>query len=183
MPGFFNVTPFAALVFLASLACTPCRAADPLADEAAIRKAVTLYASFDQRLEADVGGGGKTVSTRADDPQNKGQHLITPGFPEHAFRIASGGGVAGGALEAVDVLPNRGRLFFPAAGNIAYRPGGWSGSVSCWLRINPDTMLKTKFCDPVQITQKPGRATAGSGSTSSQHQTARTCGSGIFQAR
>ena len=126
----------------------------PRADNVAIRKAVTLYASFDDRIAADIAGGGKIVRTRSDNPHAKGEFVVTPGFSEEAFRIAREGGVAGGALEATDVLPNRGRLFFPADGNIAYHPAGWSGSVSFWLKTNPDTMLKTRFCDPVQITQR-----------------------------
>ena len=91
-------------------------------DQAAIRRAVTLYASFDSQIAADIAGGAKTVKTRTDDPRAKGQFVVTDGFPQHAFRIARESGVAGGTLQATDVLPNRGRLFFPAAGNIGYRP-------------------------------------------------------------
>ncbi len=54
----------------------------------------------------------------------------------------------------MDVLPKNGRIFVPAKGNIAYKADGWGGSVSMWCKINPDKMLKTSFCDPVQITQK-----------------------------
>ena len=35
-----------------------------------------------------------------------------------------------------------------------YKKGGWSGSVSTWIKTDPDKLLKTKFCVPVQITQK-----------------------------
>jgi dienelactone hydrolase len=127
---------------------------EPQVDESAIRKSLTLYASFDERIDADFAGGSKAVRTRSDDPQNKGKYLVTPGYPERAFSIARESGIAGGALRATDVLPNRGRLFFPAAENIGYRTEGWSGSVSFWLKTNPDTMLKTKYCDPVQITER-----------------------------
>lgn len=123
-------------------------------DETAIRKAITLYASFDERIEADLGGGQKTVRTRSNDKKAKGKFIVTPGFPKQAFAIAREDGLVGGALQATDVLQNNGRIFFPAAGNIGYRKDGWSGSVSVWLKTNPDTMLKTRFCDPVQITQR-----------------------------
>jgi hypothetical protein len=119
-----------------------------------IRDAVTFYASFDEQLAGSFGGGRLSVSTRSDDPKKPGQYIINSGFPAEAFRIVPDGGKHGGALEAVDVLPNRGRLFFPAKGNIAFKPTGWNGSASFWLRSNPDTMLKTKYCDPIQITQK-----------------------------
>jgi hypothetical protein len=57
-------------------------------------------------------------------------------------------------LDATDVLPDNGRIFVPAKGNVAYKPTGWSGSVAMWCKTDPDARLKTKFCDPVQITQK-----------------------------
>jgi Concanavalin A-like lectin/glucanases superfamily len=117
-------------------------------------KSVSFYASFDTAVEGDFGGGALTPSTRANHKTEKGAFVFAKGFPEKAFRIAAGKGIAGGALEAVDVLPDNGRIFFPARGNIAYRKGGWGGTVSMWISHDPDKQLKTRFCDPVQITQK-----------------------------
>ncbi len=116
-------------------------------------KAVTLYASFDEKIDADFGGGERTLSTRSGAP-GKGPYTFTKGFDAKAFRSAPGKGIAGGALEAVDVLPNHGRIFFPAKGNIAFKKGGWGGAVSCWINTDPNTLLITAFCDPVQITEK-----------------------------
>ena len=124
------------------------------ADEQAIRKAVTLYASFDEAVRADRGGGELTLSTRSNHPTEPGKFVFAKGFDAKAFRVAKGKGVSGGALEAVDVLPNNGRIFFPAKGNIAFNKGGWGGSVSVWVKTDPNELLKTKFCDPVQITQR-----------------------------
>ncbi len=138
-----------ALLTLFALA-VPAFAADER-NEKAIRKAVTFYASFDDEVKGDVGGGQLTFDTRITD---KGKVSFEKGFSDKAFRIAKDKGIAGGALEAVDVLPNNGRIFVPVKGNLAYKPDGWSGSVSMWCKTDPDTMLKTKFCDPVQITQK-----------------------------
>ena len=52
------------------------------------------------------------------------------------------------------MLPRNGRIFFPAKGNLAFKKGGWGGAVSLWINTDPNTLLKTKFCDPIQITQK-----------------------------
>jgi hypothetical protein len=117
-------------------------------------KAVTFYASCDTAVSGDLGGGELTLSTRFNHKTEKGLFVFEKGFPEKAFRIAPGKGVSSGALEAVDVLPDNGRIFFPARGNIAYKKGGWSGALSVWINHDPDTQLKTGFCDPVQITQK-----------------------------
>jgi lysophospholipase L1-like esterase len=118
-----------------------------------LRSAVTFYLSFDKDLKADFAGGSRELSTRYTRPDMK-TFDFEKGYPEKAFRVAEGKGISGGALEAVDVLPRNGRIFYPAKGNIAFKKGGWGGSVSLWLKTDPDTLLKTKFCDPVQITQK-----------------------------
>ena len=123
-------------------------------DATNLTKSVTFYASFDQTLRGDIGNGQITPSTRYDRPNEKGTYDIEKGFPAHAFRIAKSRGIQGGALEGTDVLPNRGRIFFPAKGNLPFKPDGWSGSISVWLKTNPNTMLKTPYCDPVQITEK-----------------------------
>jgi hypothetical protein len=119
-----------------------------------LRKSVTFYASFDEEVRGDFGGGVLTLSTRRDDPKEQGQFIFEKGFDGGVFRIAKDMGLRGGALEVVDTLPQRGRIFFPARGNLAFKPGGWGGAVSFWVNIDPNTMLKTPFCDPIQITHK-----------------------------
>lgn len=126
---------------------------DEPSEERRIRDAVTLYASFDEDVKADVGGGERTLSTRKGDLKAK-TFTFEKGFSDKAYRIAKGKGKAGGALECVGLLPDNGRVFFPAKGNVAFKKGGWSGSVSTWIKTDTEKLLKTKFCDPVQITQK-----------------------------
>ncbi len=132
-------------------ACPVLAAAD---EQAVLRKAVTLYASFDEGLKADFGGGDLTFSTRFNHPTEKGKFVVEKGIAGKAFRIAKGKGVRGGAMECVDVLPRNGRIFFPGKGNLAFKKGGWGGSVSVWIKTDPDKLLKTRFCDPIQIAQK-----------------------------
>lgn len=119
----------------------------------ALRKAATFYASFDEAVKADR-GAGLELSTRFTHETEKNRYVFDKGFDTGVFRVAPDKGVQGGALEVVDVLPRNGRVFFPARGNLAYRKGGWGGAVSVWLNTNPNRTLKTKFCDPIQITQK-----------------------------
>jgi hypothetical protein len=124
------------------------------ADEPALRQAVLLYASFDREVRADHGGGGLTFDTRYGPPGVPEKYVFKKGFDAKVFRIAPDKGMHGGALEALGVLPDNGRIFLPARGNLAYRPGGWGGAVSFWINTDPNRALKTTFCDPVQITQK-----------------------------
>jgi hypothetical protein len=149
--SFARTTPLG--VWLAVL-LAPALAGPPGEDGAALRKAVTLYASFDEAVRADFGGGQLTLDTRSNHPTEKGKFVFTRGLPAKVFRVARGRGVSGGALEATDVLPRNGRVFFPAKGNLAYKKGGWGGAASVWVNTDPNKLLKTSFCDPVQITQK-----------------------------
>jgi hypothetical protein len=137
------------LILLALLCPAAARPAGD--DAAALRKAVTLYASFDEAVRADFGGGRLKLDARF----NRGTGFaFARDFRSDVFRIARGRGVSGGALEATDVLSDNGRIFFPAKGNLAYKKGGWGGSVSVWVNTDPNKLLKTPFCDPIQITQK-----------------------------
>jgi hypothetical protein len=124
------------------------------ADADALRKSVTFYASFDEAVRGDFGGGGLTPGTRFGPPGEWEKYRFEKGFDERVFRIAAGKGLRGGALEVVDVLPDGGRIYFPARGNLAYRKGGWGGAVSFWMNTDPNRLLKTPFCDPVQITHR-----------------------------
>ena len=143
--------PFGAALGLLLAAGATCAAPD----EAALRKAVMLYASFDEAVRADYSqGGALTFQLRTSDPDQKNKWIISSGVPSKAFRIAPGKGISGGALECREVLPNNGRIFFPARLNTAYKKGGWGGAVSVWVNTDPNTQLKTGFCDPIQITQK-----------------------------
>ncbi|MCS7045837.1 MAG: LamG domain-containing protein, partial [Gemmataceae bacterium] len=124
------------------------------ADEAELRKAVLLYASFDVEVRADFGAGSHEFGTRTGKPGDPKTYVFAKGFDAKNFRIAPGKGVQGGALEVLDILPENGRIYLPVRGHLAYRRGGWGGAVSFWFNTDPNTRLKTPFCDPVQITQK-----------------------------
>ncbi len=123
-------------------------------DAAAVRRAVSFYASLDEGTEADRGGGGRSLSTRFNHESEPGKFVVKEGYDASIFRSAPGKGVQGGALEVVDVLPRNGRVFYPAKGNLAFRRGGWGGALSVWVNTDTETLLKTRFCDPVQITQR-----------------------------
>lgn len=120
----------------------------------ALKKAVTLYASFDEAVRGDFGGGDLTVSTRTNHPTKKGEFVFKKGFDDNVFTIAKDKGVSGGCLDVTNIIDDNGRIFFPAKGNIAYKKSGWAGSVSVWINTDPNKLLVTPFCDPVQITQK-----------------------------
>ena len=142
------------LLSWSSMTIASTRAEEQPTGSASLLKAVTLYASFDEAIRADFGGGILAPSTRFNHETDSGRYVVTPGVDEKYFRIAAGKGVHGGVLEPTDLLPRNGRIFFPAKGNISFQPGGWGGAASFWLNTDPNRLLKTRFCDPVQITEK-----------------------------
>ena len=139
-----------AALAIAFLLSTQALAAEPNP----LRDSVTFYASFDEEVRADFAKGQKTLDTRFNHPTEKNKFEIEKGHDAKLFRVAKGKGVSGGAFTAIGTLPRNGRVFFPAKDNIAFKPDGWSGSLSLWCRTDPDVLIETKFCDPVQITQK-----------------------------
>src|SRR5262249_56248400 len=74
------------LGLLAVLACPPALAPAADADPAAVRKAVSFYASFDDQVAGDLGGGGLALSTRTNHPTEKGQFVFEKGFDPKVFR-------------------------------------------------------------------------------------------------
>lgn len=125
------------------------------ADEAALRKAVALYASFDDVVRRDVGSGDLLPGTRYVEGPDKKKFHFEKGFDARYFRIAKGKGISGGCLETPELPGNSGRVFFAAKDNVAFKKDApWGGAFSVWVNIDPDKMLKTPFSDPVLITQK-----------------------------
>jgi len=119
------------LLTMAALALAlPASAAD--ADAVAIRSAVSFYASFDETVKGDVGRGVLTPGTRLTNPAKKDEFTFSDSIDSKVFTIAKVKGIVGGALEAVNVLPDNGRIYFPAKGNLAFKKDGWAGSVSVW---------------------------------------------------
>lgn len=116
-------------------------------DEPDLRGSLSLYASFDGGTEADQARGDRVLyhasSMKRDDAR--------PGLPE-AVTIARGQGRHGDALHFTRQSPAV--LFYRASKNIAYTPRNWSGTISFWLRLDPETTLAPGFADPIQITER-----------------------------
>jgi len=66
--------------------------------------------------------------------------------------IAKGAGYTGDALYFAAKTTQV--LFFKASANGIQPRDNWAGTVSVWLKLNPDTDLPAGFCDPIQITSK-----------------------------
>lgn len=114
---------------------------------ASLREALAFHASFDRSADADFARGDRRVYTAADRNQRDN---APPGLPsEDLARIAQGEGRFGDALEFRKKM--KPLVFFRGGANVGYQPKNWQGSVSFWLRVDPDKDLEPGYCDPFQI--------------------------------
>ena len=117
------------------------------ADHATLRNALTLHASFDRTGDADFARGDKAVYTTDDRSKRE---LAKPGLPtDDLARIAPNEGRFGGAIEFRKKI--KPQVFFKGGDNVGYRPKNWNGSLSFWMRLDPDKDLEPGYCDPVQL--------------------------------
>lgn len=122
-------------------------AATPAAESATLARALTFHASFDTGADADFARGDARVFTAED---RNARDRARPGLPaDGTVRLAAGAGRHGGALEFRG--PTRSQVFYRGPANLGFRPQAWAGTVSLWLRLDPDRDLAPGYCDPFQF--------------------------------
>jgi hypothetical protein len=120
-----------------------------LATAADLKKDLTLHATFDKGTDAAFALGDKRLY---DAPSYKEQAAAKPGLNSPDVEWAAGAGRKGGALRFKK--KNTRAIFYQAAGNVAFDPKNWTGTISFWLSLDPETDLEPGFCDPIQVTDK-----------------------------
>jgi len=76
-----------------------------------------------------------------------------PGLPPSGeVVVAAGAGKFGNGLRFVKKKSPV--VFFEAEKNFPYATSNWSGSVSFWLSLDPETELEPGYTDPIQITPR-----------------------------
>ncbi|WP_169980097.1 LamG domain-containing protein [Tautonia rosea] len=112
---------------------------------------LTFAATFDQGFDADVAQGDPTFFSAATAARET--PVAGPDGPG-IDRIAEGGR-SGGALRFTQ--ENRRVHFFRVEDNLPFEGpdgDGWSGSISYFLNLDPESELPPAYVDPIQITQK-----------------------------
>ncbi|MCA9444514.1 MAG: hypothetical protein KC964_27250 [Candidatus Omnitrophica bacterium] len=113
-----------------------------------LSKSVTFYASFDESYDADFGSGDRRMYTTL----TREMEDAKLGMNREDVSIDRDGGKYGGALkfaEKVDPL-----LLYKVEGNVDYEKADWSGTMSFWIRLDPEEDLKPGYCDPILLTDK-----------------------------
>jgi len=115
--------------------------------KAELKNALTLYASFDEGINADFALGDAKLYTV---PNRKLRDSAKVGLHKQSVTREDNQGKYGGGLVYGDKSP--GYIYYPSEKNIAYSKENWSSAISFWLSLEPETDLKPGYCDPIQIT-------------------------------
>jgi len=126
---------------------SPQRSAAALRDS--LKSALGFLASFDRGFDADYAHGDPLIYTA---PSYSKTGEAVGGITSPDVVIAKGQGRYGDALQFR--RKNTQAVFYRASVNAGYRPRNWSGTVSFWLSLSPDTDLEPGYTDPLQITDK-----------------------------
>ena len=120
------------------------------ASTGSLRQSLTFHASFDHGPDAGFGAGDRRLFHA---PSLKQPRVGKPGLPPGgAVSVARGEGKTGDALRFHRKAPEV--LFFQVEKNFAYAKSNWNGTVSFWLRLDPEADLPPDYCDPLLITPR-----------------------------
>lgn len=116
----------------------------------ALRDALTFHVSFDGGFQADFALGDPGIYTAPTEARKESR----PGVVNRPdVVIEKEKGRYGDAMRMGVKTPIV--VFYKAEKNLAYRAHDWNGTVSFWLRLDPDRDLTPGFfADPIQITEK-----------------------------
>lgn len=119
-------------------------------DVNSISDSITFFASFDHGLTADYAQGDPTLYI-APSWTNRGNYAPFADQTDH-FKIYENEGRYRNALRIENGYNPV--YFYKGAENIQFQEKNWSGSVSFWLRLDPEADLAPGYSDPIQITTR-----------------------------
>lgn len=128
------------LLCLIAISCQSDKSAD-------LKEALTFYSSFDQGTEADYALGDDKLYSG---PSRRELDQVQEGIDNQDHQIIKGAGLQGDALRFMKKSPRV--AFYKSKDNIAYDAQSWSGTISFWLKVDPESELESGYTDPIQIT-------------------------------
>jgi len=120
-----------------------------------LRATLSFLATFDHGFDADYAHGDRLIYTA---PSYRNLDAAVADVVSPDIVIAKGQGRFGDALQFRK--KNTQAVFYRAAVSSGYRPRNWSGTISFWLNLSPDTDLEPGYTDPLQLTEKAYNNTA-----------------------
>ena len=114
-----------------------------------LKTSLTFHATFDGSTDARVAQGDKSIYSAK---SYKEQRAAQKGLGSAPAELAKGAGRGGDALRFT--RKNEAAVFYKADKNVAFDPKNWTGTISFWLSLDPETDLAPGYCDPIQVTDK-----------------------------
>lgn len=119
-------------------------------DRRALSRSLTFHASFDNGPDADFALGDPRIYSATKVVAQK-PVSSEPGLGNPALTIVDGQGKYGDALDFT--LESSHVVFFKAAENVKYSADNFSGTLSFWLKVDPQKIPQT-YSDPIQLGDK-----------------------------
>lgn len=112
-----------------------------------LQQALHFYAGFDGGFDANLASSDARMQTA----QALDRKQASIGQLRDDVVIAQGEGKFGDALRFRDRSP---KITFFDGQNMHFAEKDWEGTVSFFMKLDPDHDLKPGYCDPIQITDK-----------------------------
>ncbi|SHG30492.1 LamG domain-containing protein [Flagellimonas flava] len=108
---------------------------------------ILFFSSFDGKPSADIAVGDTMIYTAEN---YKKTTTSVAGLKDSNVVLAKGKGLVGDAIHFKEAKTSA--IFYKAHKNVGYNAASWSGTVSFWLRLDPNKALAPHYCDPICIT-------------------------------
>ena len=126
---------------------TPATLLGQTATRSQVMTSLRFHASFDGTGDATIASDDGKIYT----VESMARKAWTPGITRPDVSIAKGQGKQGDCLRFGKKSP---QVICFKGEAMPYQSKDWSGTVSFWMRLDPDKDLEPGYCDPIQITQK-----------------------------
>lgn len=114
-----------------------------------LKENILFYSSFDGSTIADIALGDKQIYTAEN---YKKTDNAKAGLKDSNVILAKGKGLFGDAMHFKESKTSA--IFYKAYKNLGYSKASWSGTISFWLRLDPNKELPPHYCDPIVISDK-----------------------------
>ncbi|MFP2994801.1 LamG-like jellyroll fold domain-containing protein [Spongiivirga sp. MCCC 1A20706] len=108
---------------------------------------ILFYSSFDGKSSADIAVGDNNIYTAEN---YKKTAAAKAGLHDTNIVLAKRQGLVGDAIHFKQA--KTAAVFYKAYKNVGYSSSSWSGTISFWLRLDPNKTLAPHYCDPICIT-------------------------------
>ncbi len=108
---------------------------------------ILFYSAFDGTTTADIAVGDSLLYTAEN--YKKAAHAKA-GLYDANVVLAKDKGLYGDAIHFKEA--KTAAIFYKAYNNVGYHTKSWNGTVSFWLKLDPNKALAPHYCDPICIT-------------------------------